>query len=89
MAVEVGTNARTSSPGREGSEAGSIRGPATTIIRSSGRALRLRERLDHPPQQRAADARAADRDDADALVRAVAELAAALAVAELPPGRTR
>ena len=36
--------------------------------------LRLRERGDHPPQQVAADARAADGDDADLLLVAVAEL---------------
>ena len=63
------TKARISSPSCDGSEAGSMRGPATTIMRSSGtRSLRLRERLDHAPQQVAADARAADRDDADLLV---------------------
>ena len=40
--------------------------------------LRLRERLDHPPQQVTADARAADGDDADLLARPVAELGAQL-----------
>ena len=52
-----------------------MRGPATTIIRSAGTcSLGLRERRDHPPQEVAADAGAADGDDADLLVLAVAEL---------------
>ena len=49
---------------------GSIRGPATTTIRSPGMsALRGRVRGDDPAQQVAADPRAADGHDADLLVR--------------------
>ena len=59
---------------------GRCAGPATTIMRSSGtRSLAVREGGDHPAQQVAADARAADGDDADPLVVAVAELVAQLA----------
>ena len=62
-----------------------MRGPATTTIRRSGRAAGQREGVDHPPQQVFADARAADGDDADLLVRAVAELGAQ----RLPVGERR
>ena len=68
-----------------GSVAGSIRGPATTIIRSPGTSrFACREAGDHASQQVVADARAADGDDAHPLVRAVAELGSQrAAVAEL------
>ena len=52
--------------------------------------LRLRERVDHAPKQMRADARAADGDDADLLVRGIAELRAErLAVGEVRRGRSR
>ena len=62
-----------------------MRGPGHDDHPQVGHALLgLGEGGDHPSQQVAADARAADGDDADALVVAVAELGAqAVAVGEL------
>ena len=60
-----------------GSVAGSMRGPATTIIRSAGTRSFASGKASITRRSRcAADARAADGDDADLLVRAVAELGA-------------
>src|SRR5579875_1472619 len=74
-----GTNARTSiSPNAE-SEAASIRGPATTIMRSAG-TRRFGEGRHDAPQQMPSRARAAHRDHADELVVVITEL--------VPPRRT-
>ena len=52
-----------------GQRAGSMRGPQTTTMRSSGTPrARAGIGVDHALQEPAADARAADRDEADPLV---------------------
>ena len=72
-------------PAAAGSVAGSIRGPATTIMRRPGTSAFPSSKLAiDAPQQRAADPGAADGDQADLLARGVAELVAQpLAVGEL------
>ena len=70
VAVQLGRRPRRS-------PAGSMRGPQTPTMRRPGHEpLRRRLRGEHRLQQVRADARAADRDEADLLVVAPAELAA-------------
>ena len=76
MAVEIVDVAAHLEPvGRGAAIAGSMRGPATAIMRSSGTVRRaIGWAAIDLLQQVAADAGAADGDDADQLVVAVAEL---------------
>ena len=78
-------------PAAAASDAGSMRGPVTTTMRSPGtRRARLVEGVHDPAQQVAADAGAADGHHADPLVRAVTQLGAQrLAVGARSPGRSR
>src|SRR6516164_4588394 len=69
----LGTNARTSTPAGACSARGSIRGPATTIMRSSGTRARAGVALQDALDEMRPDAGTSDGHDAHALARLIAE----------------